>query len=719
MCPSSTEQEPSRQRSLPLAPAQPSLKSANRRSRSLRPTSTTPSPRNRRSVSSMKSLMPLALSPSSSSLWSASSAEEPVSERVDDYFPELLARDLELSAPVFTSKRMTAGTPISTLSCEDRERHRSYRMVPSLPYVPTSNRVRSLGPIEERSSRVSFINHHHLSRLDDNASDLDSRSTAQASEYTGPPSIRPRESVMTMATSLASTNWKTSLKSPPPSDGPPESSWIDGDSDGEDQDDVMDHGNPASMTPRPPTPPESDRASGVPAVKIDLRGHWGYNNTPLHRKSHSVSGGSPVASRRRLSGGSLDVPLRPASTPGVGERQGRESRGLSQAQPPVIARRLFPPCEKEVRSHRPRRSTDASQNARKRAFHVNLVAEPSPVSEEFPDLDDDVVPPPALQAYPPPNNNADQPHLPRPALRNVQSWLNGSLQPYPRSLQSEDLTKVVPLPPDAMETLRVSIACFPETMLLSSSLTIETIRTYSRKVRQPSIELLSLPVRSPSPESPTQTGRKSLWRKVVPYRKGNDVPESKQRNQHSGANSIDSTTSCSLAPQKPWEPLKHVFGCCSDYICDALYAHILAYNYVSALVARNPQVAPKAGRGFANAPRDSQQEEIPKKAASLLGLAGASGAAAAGFSRLTRRLATPLGSWTREEMITSQPTAAGNHENMQHDLLRCISRLVTTAKLVAEGGAGDETMINADEQETDIFFVRSLCEIVRIAEEAS
>ncbi|KAM4063767.1 hypothetical protein HRG_006880 [Hirsutella rhossiliensis] len=669
----------------------------------------------------MKSLMPLALSPSCSSLWSASSAEEPVGERVDDYFPELLARDLELSARVFASKRMTAGTPISTLSSEDRERHRSCRMVPSLPYLAASARVQSLGPIEERTSRVSFLNPQGLSRLDDNASDLDSRSTAQASDYTGPPSIRPRESVMTMATSLASTNWKTSLKSPPPSDGLLESSWIDGDSDGEDQDDDLNHGNMDPMAPRPPTPPESDRASGVPAVKIDVRGHWGYNETPLHRKSHSVSGGSPVAARRKLSGGSLDVPLRPASTAGVRGLEGREPRESSQAPNPVIARKLFPSSEEEVRSHRPRRSTGVSQRTRKKALHINLVAEPSPVSDEFPDRQDDITPPPALQAYPPPNSNMDpQSHLPRPALRNVQSWLNGSLQPYPRSLQSEDLTKVVPLPPDAMETLRVSIACFPETMLLSSSLTIETIRTYSRKVRQPSIELLrNLPVRSPSPESPTQPGRKSLWRKVVPYRKGCDAPEPKQRYQHSGANSVDSTTSCSVSPPKPWEPLKHVFGCCSDYICDALYAHILAYNYVSALVARNPQAAAKAGRGFANAPHDSQQEDIPKKAASLLGLAGAGGAAAAGFSRLTRRLATPLGSWTKEEMITSQPTAAANHENMQHDLLRCISRLVATAKLVAEGGAGDETMINTDVEDTDIFFVRSLCEIVRIAEEAS
>ncbi|PHH91956.1 hypothetical protein CDD83_9595 [Cordyceps sp. RAO-2017] len=652
-------------------------------------------------------------------MWSSSSTEEHVGERVDDYFPELLARDLELSTTVFASRRMTAGVPVSSLSFEDRGRHRTCRMMPALPYRAASARVQSLGPIEERSSRVSFLNPpREQPRADDAASDLDSRSTAQNSEYTMAPSIRQRESLMTMATSVASTNWKPSVKSRRPS-----SSWIDGDSDseGHDNEEELHHG----MTePRPPTPPESDLEPGAQAAKIDLRGHWGYNETPLHRKSHSVSGGSPRSSRRKLSGGSLEVPLRPASTAGVrGNEEGEAKR--HHLPPPLTARRLFPPrAEETSRPGRGRRNAVVSLRPLKKPLHINVEGEPSPVSEDFPEPEADAVQPaiqhmqPALAS--PTGIGADAAPAPRPGLRNVQSWLNGSLQPYPRSMQSDDLTKVVPLPPDAMETLRVSIVCFPETMLLSSSLTIETIRTYSRKVRQPSIELLrSLPVRSPSPESPTQATRKSLWRKVVPYRRGCDVPEPKPKHHHhSGANSIDSTTSGSLSSPKPWESLKHVFGCCSDYICDALYAHIVAYNYVCALVARNPQAAPQVGRRSASGARESQQEDIPKKAASLLGLVGAGDAAAAGFNRLTRRLGTPLSTWTKEEMMTIQPTAAANHESMQQELLRCISRLVATAKLMAESGTGDETMVRTEVEETDMLLVRSLCEIVRIAEEA-
>lgn len=135
---------------------------------------------------------------------------------------------------------------------------------------------------------------------------------------------------------------------------------------------------------------------------------------------------------------------------------------------------------------------------------------------------------------------------------------------------------------------------------------------------------------------------------------------------------------------------------------------------------------PKPGQSHAGGvPRDppqpQQQEEIPNKAASPLGLADAGGAAATGFSRLTRRLGTPVGALAKEEMITSQPAAAAaaNTYKMQHELLCCISRLVATAKLMAEGGAGDETTVNAGVEDSDLFFVRSLCEIVRIAEEAS
>ncbi|ODA83052.1 hypothetical protein RJ55_01561 [Drechmeria coniospora] len=463
--------------------------------------------------------MPLRLS--NSNLGMASMLD--VHEEVDPFdegepvdFPELLARDLEISSDLFTAKNMTAGTPITSLAYSAR---------------PVS---RMLGVIEEASA---FDEH-----------ESDSSSTAPSF------SCRRRESLMTAPTSVASTNWRPSKVADR------HGSWID-DSDDED-----------------------------PRLRRSTR-----------RKSHSV-GASPSR-----------IPLtdRPAST------------GYA-----------FPR----------RRAKLAIEIPRIPNTYTSPIPSPSPSPTKYTQMPPQLPQPPRPQALdvqaPSIMSSHTQPHLPSPivstipavptapsfvslrSVPSVQSWLNSSLQPLPLN---DDLSRVVPLPPDTMETLRVSISCFPETMLLSSSLTVDTIRTYSKKARQPELR---------------ETSRRSLWRKVVRR------PESR----------LD------LASGRPWEPLKNVFGCCSDYVCDALYAHIVAYNYVCVLA------------------NSSGDDEIPKKAASLLGL---------GRKRL------------------SAPETA---QDMQGGLLQCITRLVATARLMA-----DKDDI-ADAGEADMLFVRSLCEIVRIAE---
>jgi hypothetical protein len=47
-----------------------------------------------------------------------------------------------------------------------------------------------------------------------------------------------------------------------------------------------------------------------------------------------------------------------------------------------------------------------------------------------------------------------------------------------------------------------------------------------------------------------------------------------------------------------------------------------------------------------------------------------------------------------------------------------MARLIATAKLMAENGQGEERMIDLEAEDADMFFMRSLCEIVRMAEEA-
>ncbi|UNI13631.1 hypothetical protein JDV02_000356 [Purpureocillium takamizusanense] len=694
-------------------PADDSSRSASAASTRSRLTSKRP-----RSVSNMTELIPLRLSTSTLSFLSTpSSTPEPIGDRVDEYFPELLAQDLESSAEIFASRRMTAGTPVLLLSNEDQARIRNTRMGPSPPYLAASARVLSLGAIEERTSRVSFLEQQE-SQLEATTSDAESRMSSQTSEDMAPPSFRHRESVLTAATSVASASWKPSAIRSMPASSPLENSWIDCDSDCDS--DEMDNCNIASLSPRPPTPPESDFDSGATGLrKLDMRGSWGHGEQTLHHKSHSVCGGSPDSHPRdRASHVSFDLPVRPSSTVGLRRHDRFEERRSCEAHTTKPSSAHME--QQQISTPQSRRVKQAAQEL-SQTPETGDKTDPPPATKEFLDCEAEATemiypagPLTPLTAMPLSETAFARPPSPRPALRSVQSWLNSSLQPCPRVF-NDDMSRVVPLPPDAMETLRVSIACFPETMLLSSSLTIDTIRTYSRKVRQPSLEIVRGPSpRTATPEMPSQTPRKSLWRKVMPHKRSAMAPDVRQRQSHSsGESSVASMSSSAAETPKPWEPLQNVFGSCSSYICDALYAHIVAYNYMSALVARNSTAS-----GSRGTPSESQQEEIPKKAASLLGLGG-TGEPGTAFNRHSRRATTSTENWCREEMVTTQPTAWANHENMQGGLLRCVVRLVAAARLMAEKGTSEDTMVGKDVDDVDLVLIRSLCEIVRMAEEAS
>ncbi|CAG9940896.1 unnamed protein product [Clonostachys rosea f. rosea IK726] len=314
-----------------------------------------------------------------------------------------------------------------------------------------------------------------------------------------------------------------------------------------------------------------------------------------------------------------------------------------------------------------------------------------------------------------------RPSPPPSPLPTVQSWLHGNALPYAAQCQSDDLAKAIPLPPNIVETLRVSIACFPETMLLTSSLTIETIRTYSRKVRQPSIELVNNLV----PDPPVENPRKSLWKRVVTYKRGSSTsPRDRTRSPSPTEQSLKSPSSNSLPSPSPktWLPLKSVFGCCSDYICEALWAHIVAYNYISALIPRAPPQA-KSSRHRSSTSNDSQKDEIPKKAASILGLAASQGGSIPTFERPALNKLRTSSSWTlnKEGMVAEQSSRAASNENttreIQTGLMRCIVRLIATAQLMSEDDKADEKIVEMETRGVDMLFTRSLCEIVRMSED--
>lgn len=557
----------------------------------------------RRSVSSMKDLMPLSLQ---------SQSPPTDTEPEPQCFPELLARDLELSCSVFEAKNMTSGSPSKTLIHE--------RSILTSPYQSAS-RTQTLGAIEERDSVVSFLERK------EEASDADSLAATESSGGVEGPSIGFRQqSIITAATSLTSASGSApSPKALMSGRLSRDHSWIDVDSDDEVQ-------HAVALSPRPPSPLTSDSPFQLPSAT----------------GQHSLR--------------SVDIPPRITSL------------ACTTSRPQT-------PCAENFNSRKQRLSLHLPSHARY-LYQVEPYSSPtSPPEAEFDDLmdDDGLFDSPPLQR---PSTVYIQ-HTPPPSpLPTVEAWLDSSNAPFVPQLPVEDLQKAVPLPPDIIETLRVSIACFPETMLLSSSLTIETIRTYSKKVRHPSDWR--------EPEIPHQ----SLWKKVVSTGR-ESISTCLHRTHHEEA------AACPSA----WAPLRHVFGTCSDYICDALYAHIVAYNYISRVPrAQSPQRLSTSSR---------TGEDIPKKAASLLGLDSPP------HAQRTKKFSplTSLG-LVKDDITTSSAAQDNATRNIEAGLLRCIIRLINTAKMMAEQGCSEERLMEVDPQHLDMIFVRSLCEIVRISEDA-
>ncbi|CAH0016736.1 unnamed protein product [Clonostachys rhizophaga] len=584
-----------------------------------------------------------------------------IENHVDGYFPELLAKDLERSAIIIASQNLPLGNP-ETRASEVKGATSSHGWPSRHPQTPqhqsASRPVRQLGSIQERRSVVSFVDYG--AHTDYSTTDDDSFYANEGYISTVCPSSIARHELMTStaATSLASNISVPSLNKTLSYDSKLEHSWIDPDSD-EDEPDQMVENHIGSLSPRPPTPPVSELGTKTSA------------------SSPTSPSFSPTDTSFRDRPRAMSLQDNEKVARGSSTRSRRSARPSDDSNPSIQPPYIHDDSDSDEVSIAPRKT---SQN------------------------------PVFIRPSPPPS-----------PLPTVQSWLHGNALSYAAQCQGEDLAKAIPLPPNIVETLRVSIACFPETMLLTSSLTIETIRVYSRKVRQPSIEL----VNNLAPDPPVENPRKSLWKRVVTYKRGASTsPRDRTRSPSPTEQSLKSPSSSSLPPPSPktWLPLKSVFGCCSDYICEALWAHIVAYNYISALIPRAPHQA-KSNRHRSSTSNDSQKDEIPKKAASILGLAASQGGSIPSIERPTLNKLRTSSSWTlnKEGMVAEQSSRAASNENttreIQTGLMRCIVRLIATAQLMSEDNKADEKIVEMETRGVDMLFTRSLCEIVRMSEE--
>ncbi|KAH7161227.1 hypothetical protein EDB81DRAFT_337292 [Dactylonectria macrodidyma] len=667
----------------------------------------------RRSVSSMKDLLPLSLPKPRCNSPEIEPVEDVMTDEVGQCLPEVLARDLEMCSAMFVAKNMTAGPPSTALAHEEKNQQRTMscpgRILTS-PYQTASLRVQSLGAIEERNSVVSFLEHRGYGT--EETSDLDSLHGTESSGGLGGPCIRIRQqSITTTATSLTSASgsapspkvfqsWETSRGH----------SWIHDESD----DDIDIHEKvdatcerPIALSPRPPTPPNTDCVfDNMGSIKELAR-----SRTPLHQKTDSTD--NTPSRRHELR--SINVPRRRASL--SCPTTSTDAQSMSQSLSPSPDSKAT--CRRRRRFYQPSHHTHNSyegevEHSNNFSFVASRHDDSNDREADSIGFDEDSIFDADLQSWPRPSTVYIQTTPPPSPLPTVQAWLEQSTPPYIHQMPVDDLVKAVPLPPDVMETLRVSIACFPETMLLSSSLTIETIRTYSKKVKHPSGEIWREPARDLTPVTP----RKSLWKKVVSHGRESISTRLHRHQQSSDVVLVEATPRQGLpALPNAWAPLRHVFGSCSDYICDALYAHMVAYNYISRVPRNQP---PPLHRDSMTSCK-SQNEDIPKKAASLLGLDSPQHPFQPGVGRIAKTLSTPLWAFGKDEMTPGASSAAQDNttRNIEAGLLRCILRLIGTARMMAEEGTSEERMMEYEPQEADMIFVRSLREIVRISEEAT
>ncbi|KAL6363109.1 hypothetical protein LRP88_02513 [Fusarium phalaenopsidis] len=608
----------------------------------------------------MTGLLPLAL-PNSRSNTPSPVPDEGADDNMDGCFPEMLARDLEMSR-------------------ETRQ--------------------------QERQSMVSFIEQRGYGS-EETGSDVESLPASESSGGMEVPSIRLREqSIVTAATSLTSASGSApSPKDLLSLDRAHEYSWIDIDSDDDDDEDEIEvqeeptvEDQSVALSPRPPTPPSTETTFDITVMMKDI-------DQPPRQQLHqtSPSGNSPQSwHQRQTSIKSMEAPMIPP-----------RRASLSQATTPLDTtyRPKTPSFNSRIstESHQQQQSPCYTQRFRDETDSNTILLKSDFGSIEL-EIEEDSYMDDYTPNYPPALSRPDTIYIqetpPPSPLPTVESWLDGSNPPCLPQIPVDDLAKAVPLPPDIIETLRVSIACFPETMLLSSSLTIETIRTYSKKVRHPSTDIWN-----ESPVDPAAPGpRRSIWKKVVSH--GRESIGTRRHRLHMYE---DGAHQDAVASPAPWASLRHVFGGCSDYICDALYAHIVAYNYVSR-VPRNQPTSQRASTSYSK----HQSEDIPKKAATLLGLSAPQTHLTPNVGRFAKKFSTPLTAMGFGKDEVPSTTAQDNAtRNIESGLLRCISRLVATAKMMAEEGSGEDRLVDVEPQEVDMIFVRSLCEIVRISEEAT
>ncbi|KAK7917163.1 hypothetical protein PG985_010771 [Apiospora marii] len=689
---------------------------------------------------------------------------------LDCNFAEVLVGDLDRSSAVFKSKNLTAGAPAPGFLDDGSARRFSLQDESMRPAeYKALSRLKSLQTMSQPSYAPFVITNGHQPRKSSDSTHSCSTASSGGME---PPSIATREvSVTTAPTSGRPSPDKLS-----------EYSWMDFGANGLDLEEfgAEDRRRSMSVIQLAPPPAQTGDSEDYRSMSMGCRIQ---NTAALPVSSFnpqiqiSQSQTTPALPCRKPST-TFGSPRSPPAPRGVIPER-RSSLNHNNAAKPLNLR-ISPPS--------PSRSARYSMTGFQQAAVPSTYSPTSTISstsdfdqpfekEESPrSLDDrrevEVTLPPRKEEVSTPMITAH--------LVHVEEWLNSSIDmgfPQHSQTDNEHAASRFPVPTEVLDTLRVSVSCFPETMLLCSSLSIETIRGHSRKFKYGKLRFASESQTSLAlTDDSSSRGNNSKWKWFGPSKKQqqDQSPKSPKKSQQqrppqSSGSMLEPATPTS--PFNPpggadWRAIKRIFPTGTDYLCDALYAHILAYNYITSLCPRSASAAsvprPSSRSSVSSygssllgpelasvRTRNSDSTKIPRKAASLLGMETDPSATTipepnsnncnynynyTPSSRTkTMRSQSSFARKRPSEGNGKNFTTAANRNADDHDaslrelrlgLAKCIARLIATLRITSEpstaamgGSPSSKSMGDENQQHIDPFLIRSLCEIVRSTEE--
>lgn len=694
-------------------------------------------------------------------------------------FPEFLVHDLEASTAVFAAKDMTAGAPVAVFSLKTLQAMPPRRLgslslahaagpdvtdseyaaapSPGIRYQHLPYHMRTLEPIEEQAQTLDDHSRQIEFMRDDDESDWDSISSSHSSGVLEPSSTRTREvSVMTAATSLLSDRLSRSSSHNRASvDGCTETSWIDEGSDS-DSDDVKpqeDQSRPSSiLSSRKRLPVRlsaesvalEQNTSMIPSVEEVHPTGARPMPAPQSKKAdeakslYSIRISKRLGSRRRRGVRIVsDIPyssLYSKSKATLNDVQAAAEHEDDPAMPSLVPFDSI--IDLRGRANDPTCSASATERQREPLDTLESASEGEDddlLASDCQDTSHAKLSQVSMGAI---DSRAEalgpSQSLEGGSALNVQAWLESSAGLMANGRGDDPAALGIPLPPDVVDNVRVSITCFPDTMLLSSSLSVDTIRAYARKLKTPMIDLDG----DNSPNSTYQSPRRWGLSRIRSRRSIGTTTAAMQETIVPSSPLDEGAPISSLRSgvTTPWVSFRTIFSAGSDYLCDALYAHIVVYNYIASLCPKPVPSAPKTPATRGKPRRDGDDREIPQKAAAFLGIGDSKGrpgtvvepqtpaipsrpgTSSSSLYKLRRGKASSRApsvlSLERTPLARSAKVDIAMRELLM-GLARCIVRLIYTLR---EGRTDVVSEEEAAAVRVDPFLVRALCEIVRTAE---